>query len=26
MRSAVLYGGARRYVMRRRIIRVERTF
>lgn len=25
-RSAVLYGGARRYVMRRRIIRVERTF
>ena len=26
MRSAVLYGGARRYVMRRRIIRVDRTF
>ena len=26
MRSAVLYGGARRYVLRRRIMRVERTF
>ncbi|BAG29742.1 Uncharacterised protein [Kocuria rhizophila] len=25
MRSAVLYGGARRYVMRRRIMRVDRT-
>ena len=25
MRSAVLYGGARRYVLRRRIMRVDRT-
>ena len=26
MRSAVLYGGVRRFVLRRRIIRVDRTF
>ncbi|MGX0670384.1 uncharacterized protein DUF5703 [Kocuria marina] len=26
MRSAVLYGGQRRYVLRRRIMRVDRTF
>lgn len=26
MRSVLLYGGARRYVMRRRIMRVARTF
>ncbi|RLY95046.1 hypothetical protein CWC38_06900 [Kocuria tytonicola] len=26
MRSVVLYGGGRRYVLRRRIMRVDRTF